>query len=531
MHWVQFLVIVAYFLLLVVVGHLSKRFSKSASDFLIAGRNMGLALVTVSVVGQWLGGMSTIGTAEKAYHSGFFPLWYNVSTATGMFLFGLTLAAVYRKHQVHTVGEMIQNLFNKKVRVISSFAFLIAFVVLSYLQLQAIGSLFSQLFGGILSYAGTFLTSLFGGGAAFFTPYNIAIIFSGIFVILYVYEGGMKSIALTNMIHIILLFSTIITVYILVMVKVGGYGNLFATLEKTTAFHEIHRSGVSPGQAVEAGKTLVAQFKNPFSMGLGTVFAWLLGGVLAGFASQASIQPVFAAKDINTAKKGAMMSAFLIAPLGVFVATMGMAVRAGFFGVLPPERAKEALPFLLMNGEFLPPWLSGLAAAGILAAILSTVAPVMFAVSTIIVKDFYHNVINPDADDKTLLKTSRRMTVAVGLAVIPMAIFIRGGILDIAYLTYGIRGAAAVVVLAGVYITHKKTGKPIITAQAANAAFISSTLGIILYVLFKPQIVQAIGLNVDKVYVALFFSVLSLIVGTWLTKNKGVTSEPVSGRC
>jgi len=523
MHWVQFFVIVAYFLLLVVVGHLSKRFSKSASDFLIAGRNMGLALVTVSVVGQWLGGMSTIGTAEKAFKSGFFPLWYNVSTATGMFLFGLTLAAVYRRYQVHTVGEMIQNLFNRKVRVVSSFAFLIAFVVLSYLQLQAIGSLFSQLFGGILTHAGQFLSTVFGGGEAFFTPFNIAIIASGVFVILYVYEGGMKSIALTNMIHIILLFTTIITVYILVMIKVGGYSNLFAVLEKQT-FLENLTAGASPEVALEAGKTLASNFKNPFSMGLGTVFAWLLGGILAGFASQASIQPVFAAKDINTAKKGAIMSAFLIAPLGVFVATMGMAVRAGFFGVLPPERAKEALPYLLMNGEFLPPWLSGLAAAGILAAILSTVAPVMFAVSTIIVKDFYHNVINPDADDKTLLKTSRRMTVAVGLAVIPMAIFIKGGILDIAYLTYGIRGAAAIVVLVGVYLTNKKTGKPIVTAQAANAAFISSTVGIILYVIFKSKITEAIGLSVDKVYIALFFSLLSLIVGTLLTKNKGVVN-------
>ena len=70
MHWVQFFVIVAYFLLLVVVGHLSKRFSKSASDFLIAGRNMGLALVTVSVVGQWLGGMSTSQQLRGCFCSG-----------------------------------------------------------------------------------------------------------------------------------------------------------------------------------------------------------------------------------------------------------------------------------------------------------------------------------------------------------------------------------------------------------------------------------------------------------------------------
>jgi len=527
MHLVQFFVIVAYFLLLVIVGYLTKKFSKSSSDFLIAGRNMGLALVTVSVVGQWLGGMSTIGTAEKAYQSGFFPLWYNVSTATGMFLFGLTLAAVYRRNQVHTVGEMIEKMFNKNVRVISSLAFLIAFVILSYLQLQAIGSLFSQLFGGILGNVGAALTSFFGGGAALFTPYNIAIIASGLFVIAYVYEGGMKSIALTNMMHIILLFTTIITVYVLVLVKVGGYGNLFETLKNVTEAQQLV-SGADPASAAAAGADLARSFKNPFSLGVGKVIAWLLGGILAGFASQASIQPVFAAKDIKTAKRGAILSAFLIAPLGIFVTTMGIAVRAGFFGALPSGNAKETLPFLLMNSDLMPEWLSGLASAGILAAILSTVAPVMFAVSTIVVKDFYHNVINPNAEDAKLLKISKRMTIIVGLSVIPMAIFIKGGILEMAYLTYGIRGAAAIVVLLGIYLINKKNGKPIITCAAANAAFISSTVGIILYVLFKTQITAVLGFGVDKVYVALFFSLVSALLVTLFTRKKGTDDVTIA---
>ncbi|TYB31103.1 MAG: sodium:solute symporter family protein [Candidatus Mcinerneyibacterium aminivorans] len=513
MHFVELGVIIGYFVLLAVVGKIMKKFvSDSSADFLIAGRNMGVVLVTVAVVGEWLGGMSTIGTSEKAFSSGFFPLWYNVSTAVGMFLFGLTIAKIYRENNVHTVGEMLEKMYNKKVRVVASLAFVVAFIILSYLQLQAIGSLVSQLFGGILRDFSAGLASFFHFNSILFSPYSIAIIISGIFVIFYVYEGGMKSIAFTNLMHIILLFSTLIVVFILVLKHVGGYSGLFETLQNQF---------VSEGQTAQKANAMVSSFKNPFSEGIGKMIAWLFGGILAGFASQASIQPIFAAKNINTAKKGAMFSAILIAPLGILVSTIGMAVRSGAIANLDKlSSPKEAFPFLLMNADFLPPWLAGLAAAGILAAILSTVAPVMFAVSTILVKDFYHLIINQDATDKQLLKMSKAMTIVVGIVSIPMAIFIRGAILEAAYITYGIRGAAAIVVILGLLLGYQKIKETWVTPKAAITAIVASTVGILIFVLNKEAITNFIGFEVDKVYVALVFSLLSIFLVTPFTKKK-----------
>lgn len=513
MQWVQMLIIIAYFVLLAVVGKITKKYAKSSSDFLIAGRNMGLTLVTVTIIGEWLGGMSTIGTSETAFQSGFFPLWYNVSTATGMFLFGLTIAATYRKHNVHTVGEMLQLYYNQQVRVVSSLAFVVAFVILSYLQLQAIGSLVSQLFGGILESVSNAMASILGVRMTLFDPYSIAIIISGIFVIFYVYEGGMKSIALTNLIHVILIFSTVITVFLVVLYKVGGYSGLFASLEH--AF-------LSEGKTAEQAAQTVASFKNPFSLGVGKMIAWLLGGVLSGFASQACIQPVFAAKDIATARKSAILSAIFIAPLGIFVSTMGMAVRSGVFGPLDVSRAKEALPFLLMGSNFLPPWLSGLAVAGILAAILSTVAPVMFAVSTILVKDFYHLIVNKEASDAHLLKMSKLLTVIVGIITIPMAIYLQGRILEAAYITYGIRGSAAIVVLLGVFWLNKKTQRTFVTPVAASAAIIAATVGILIFAINRTAIMAALKwlpFTLDQVYVAIFFTLAAILIVSPLTRK------------
>jgi SSS family solute:Na+ symporter len=474
----QLLIIVVYFVGLIAVGYVTRRLSKTSTDFLIAGRNLGLVLCTVTILGEWLGGMSTVGTAEKAYAHGFFPMWYNLSTATGMALFGFLLAKRYRESNLHTVGEMLEKLFDRRVRVITSLCFVVAFVILSYIQLQAVGGVTAQLLG---------------------LDYRLAVLVSGILVTFYVAFGGMKSIALTNLIHVLLLYSTLITVFVLTLVRMGGYAGLFAALGE------------------RLGPAEVAGLRNPFSQGLGPVLAWLLGGILAGFASQASIQPVFAARDIRTARRASYLSALFIAPVGIMVSTLGMAVRAGIAGG-PPPTVKETLPFLLMRAELLPPWLSGLAMAGIVAAILSTVAPVMFAVSTIITKDLYQAVFNAGADDRKLFRMSRIFVVLIGLLSIPLAIWLRGLILDTAYITYAIRGAAAVAVLAGIFWVRE--GRPVPPPRAIRVAMVVSTAASLAFVLFNRQITALLGFPVDKVYASIFFSLASILLITACGKRR-----------
>jgi Na+/proline symporter len=61
-----------------------------------------------------------------------------------MVLFGFLLAAMYRKSHVHTVGEMLERLYSRRTRIVTSLCFVVAFVILSCIQLQAIGSVASQ---------------------------------------------------------------------------------------------------------------------------------------------------------------------------------------------------------------------------------------------------------------------------------------------------------------------------------------------------------------------------------------------------
>src|SRR5512146_1211600 len=112
------LVIVSYFAVVVGVGVFTKRLaSRSASEYLIAGRNMGLLVCAVVVASEWLGGLSTIGVSEQAFRLGTLePILYNVATAIGMVVIGFTVASQYRRKNVHTVSEMIESIFGPTSR-------------------------------------------------------------------------------------------------------------------------------------------------------------------------------------------------------------------------------------------------------------------------------------------------------------------------------------------------------------------------------------------------------------------------------
>lgn len=461
----QLIILSAYFLILISIGIFAKSKVKTSSDYLLAGRNLGVGLCTATVLGEWLGAMSTVGTAERAFISGLSPLWYNVSTGTGMMIFSFTLATVYRKKSVHTVAEMIETLFNRSTRFYSAIGFIIAYTILAYVQVQGAGALIAASLGVSLSWG---------------------IVIAGIVITLYTTLGGLWSISLTNLIHTVLLYMVIIALFIIGLQKVGGYQGL----------HEL----LITAKGAEQTKA----FFSPIGIGIPRVISWFVGGIMGVFAAQASIQPIFAARDWKVAKKSSLLTGLMILPIGFFISTIGMIAASGRFGF--PHDAKQALPYLLMNSEFVHPVLGGLAMAGILAAILSTIAPVMFAISTIITKDIYQRFINPTVKDARLFKLSRILTLTTGIYIVPLALYMRGLILDTAYVSYAIRGVAAVVVLFGVYISSLRNNK------AALWTIIVGTVFALIASILQNRI------YIDKVYAALLSGIFIYLSGVIIMK-------------
>ncbi len=464
-------VVLVYFLFIIVVSFFTKKIAtRSSADFLVAGRNLGVITCSIVVASEWLGGMSTIGVSEKAYLLGTMqPILLNFSTAIGMIIIGFTVAYHYRKNDIHTVSEMLEKLFGSKARLYSAIAFLIAYITLSYVQIQTCASIVAPLFN--LNW------------------FN-AVLFSVIFITIYTYIGGMHALSVIGVIHLLAKFIGIGIALYIGLSKVGGLGNL---------------------QSLLAASGSPEDFYNPFSGNLSYAFNLLIGGVLGGMAAQASIQPIFSAKNALTAKRAALLSALIIAPFGIMVAILGLIGRTGlFFDKAMLVSPKMVLPALLTNPEFIHPVLGGIAIAGILAAIFSTVGPVNFAIVTIAAKDIYHGILNKGALDHNIIKASRRLVVIVCLVTFPMAYYFKGAVLDAAYISYAIRSIGAIVIIMGLY--YRKW----ISVLSVKMAFIIGTLSILFTVLGNN-----LGwFHIEETYVGVISAVVCVLMGNVITYFK-----------
>jgi len=464
-------VIAGYFLLVILFSFYTRKIaSGSTNEYLVAGKNLGVIVCSVVVAAEWLGGMSTIGVSEKAYTSGTLqPVLYNISTAVGMIIIGFTLAYHYRKNNVHTVSEMLEKLFGKEAKKVSAISFLLAYITLAYVQLQTCASVIAPLFG---------------------INWNLAVILSSVVITIYTFWGGMHAIAITGILHI--------TVMIL-----GTGIALFSGITDIGGFNELGRQLVNSGAP--------ADFYNPFGINFFDAFSLLLGGVLGGMAAQASIQPIFAAKNASTAKKAAILSAFIIAPFGIITALLGLIAKTNYFmDSSTVANAKLVLPMLLSNENFISPVLGGLALAGLLAAILSTVGPVNFAIVTIATKDIYKGFINTECNDRKLVEVARLLVILVGICSIPMAIFFKGGILEAAYVSYAIRAIGAIVIMFGIYKSDW------ISEKTVKQAFIYGTL--LVFIMIAANILEII--RIDKTYGAVFVTLLIILINKLKSEKK-----------
>ncbi len=463
------IVILAYFVFVTLISVLTKKVaSRSAADFLIAGRNLGTITCAVVVAAEWLGGMSTIGVSEKAFTTGTLqPILYNISTALGMVIIGFTVARHYREKNVHTVSEMLDSLFGKNTRTTSAVAFLIAYITLAYVQLQTCASVMAPLFG---------------------INWFWSVMIASLFITIYTYIGGMHALAITGILHVITMFTGIGIALFIGLRSVGGFGQLTTRL-------------------IDLGSP--SNLYNPFSAGFSYALNLVLGGVLGGMAGQASIQPIFAARNAATAKNAAILSAFIVAPFGIMVALLGLIAKTGlFFDTAAVTNARMILPTLLTTPAFIHPILGGLALAGVLAAILSTVGPVNFAVVTIATKDIYHGIFKKGAADAELVATARKLVLVVNVVTIPLALLMSGAILDAAYISYAIRAIGAIVIVMGLY------SKRWISAAAVKAAFTGGTLCILAATIANKQ-----GLfKVNETFIGVGSAIFFIIIGNLWTR-------------
>ncbi|MDR3210221.1 MAG: sodium:solute symporter family protein, partial [Oscillospiraceae bacterium] len=334
-----------------------------------------------------------------------------------------------------------------------------------------------------------------------FTPTVLA--FAAIFIV-YTLAGGMNAVASTNKLHLFVMYGGVILAIVFALPKIGGLSQLIPEVQKV--------------EAAEQGKHYFNLFSSENGV-RGFAVSQILASLLGACTAQAGIQPILAAKNVSSARKACIITAFVAAPFGLFTALLGIISKIMSSngklldnGVNVTD-AKLALFTLMKNVH---PIIGGLVLSAILAAILSTVSPIILSSGTMITKDLYQRVFRPNATDAQVLKMSRITTALAGVlcALGAIALVNASEVLEIVKAAYSLRGALFVVVLFGIY--WKKASE-----KGACVSMVLTGITAIFWKAYKlTQGVYPISDKIEDTYAAVAVALVATLLFSYVFPKK-----------
>ena len=364
---IPLIIVILYIFILLGVSWYSTKLSKNggAEGFLLAGRGLPTTVVAVMVAGIAVGGASTVGVAESAYTKGISAGMYNAAWAAGAAFAGLVVAKKFRKMTITTVPELLGNCYGKSGKLLGVVGQLVIQIVITSLQYIAGASILNALLPNIFSFKIGMITT--------------ALVFVGITLI-----GGYWAAGLSNIINVIVIYIGLVLGAVAAVHNVGGMSNIVLKLNPNTPWF------------------------NPIAgVGGAIVLAWFVVMITQSMSNQAVVQVSFAAKNGNTARRGYILGALFILPVGFIAALYGIVAAVEFPGL---PNAAMALPKVVMS---LNPFIAGITLSGLWAADVSTAVGLLLGSATLVINDVVKVYVKTDLTEKQELIYSRVTILAI----------------------------------------------------------------------------------------------------------------------
>ena len=386
---IDWLFIVLYLAVIAGVSVWSIRKSKaSPSDYFLANRNLGWFVIGASILASNVGSEHIVGLAGTAASSGLVMGHYELHSWIILTL-GWVFVPFYMRSMVYTMPEFLERRFNAKSRILLS-----VIQLLSYIITKASVTIFA---------AATVIT-IFFPSVDFWTAAIILVIITGVYTVF----GGLHAVMYTEAIQAVVLLAGSAVLMFYGLHEVGGWNSLM---------HSIPKEKLS----------MFPPLSDPNFPWAGILFASPIVGVWYWCTDQHIVQRCLAGRDEKQARRGTILAAYLkLLPFFIFLIPGLIAYSLSQQGKLHLTDANQAFPTLVR--DLLPTGLRGLLAGGLLAALMSSLASVYNACSTLFTMDIYQKI-KPAASNKELVKVGRITTaivVVLGMIWIPLMSKISG---------------------------------------------------------------------------------------------------------
>jgi solute:Na+ symporter, SSS family len=485
---VDWIFVILYLLIIAAISVWSIRKSKeSASDYFLANRNLGWFVIGASILASNVGSEHIVGLAGSAARSGTVLGHYELHSYIVLIL-GWVFVPFYMRSMVYTMPEFLERRYNPQARRLLSIIQLLSYVITK---------------ASVTIFAGALVFNQFMG-VDFWTGAIILVVVTGVYTVM----GGLHAVMYTEAIQaIVLLFGSAILLFF-GLKEVGGWHALITALPKEKL-------------------NMFPPLSDPEYPWLGILIASPIVGLWYWCTDQHIVQRCLAGKNEQEARRGTIFAAYLkLLPFFIFLIPGLIAYVLHAQGKLQMDDTNSAFPTMVK--AIMPIGLRGLLAGGLLAALMSSLASVYNACSTLYTMDIYKKS-HPDATEKQLVRVGRIATcivVLLGMAWIPMMGRIPGSLYDYlqsvqSYLAPPI----AAVFLFGVFFKR-------LNAKGAYAAMVTGfILGLAKLTLqlfknnFSPDNLLYKFASINFLYFCIYLFLFSILILVVVSLNSPAPSE------
>ena len=437
--WIDWLMIGGYFGLLagVVVFTMMRKKIQNGEDLFLGGRSVGWLAIGASIFAANIGSEHLIGLAGSGAAAGLSQSHWEFHSWV-LVMMSWVFLPFYYKSGVSTMPEFLERRFGAKARWILSLVSLAAYVLTKISVTVFAGALFFEVMMPEvqITIGSTVITSFWIGAIA-------TVILAGVYSSI----GGLSAVVYTDLVQTGIILAGTLSVTAFALHHLGHSGVVLG--DGSTA------ASVGDGWAV-LKQTIkatdnVEQFGLWHSLShkafpwLGVVVASATIGVWYWCTDQFIIQRTLAAKNLTNARRGAIWGGALkLCPVFLFlvpgmlgfalwhnnVTVNGTPFQELMYKVVDGAKVidgDKVFPTLVQN--LLPVGFRGLVVAGMIAALMSSLASLFNSVSTLFTVDVYQKL-KPDTPARKLVTIGRTTTVVMtilGLLWLPIMKAIAGG--------------------------------------------------------------------------------------------------------
>src|SRR5260221_13744309 len=407
LQWIDYLMMIIYFGFVLGIGFMLKRFMRTSSEFLTAGRSIpawvaGLAFLSANLGAQEVIGMAASGAKYGIATSHFY--WLGAIPA--MVFLCIFMMPFYYGSKAHSVPDYLLLRFDKKTRSLNAITFAVMTIMSSGISMYAMALLIQTLH--------IFDTPFQMLGLPNTWVFHVSIIISALIVLGYTFLGGVTSAIYNEVLQFFLIVAGFAPLVFLGLKNVGGWSGLKAKL---------------PSAFVHTWSGMGSPHNNPlgvewFSLVMGLGFVLSFGYWCTDFLV---VQRAMAADSMAAARRTPLIAAFPKMMFPFLVVLPGLIALSVHGGVIPVKlyagtstAVLDALgrpqldyaltvPALLLR--YFPTGMLGLGLTALLASFMSGMAGNVTAFNTVWTYDIYQAYLRPRASDAHYLRVGRMATI------------------------------------------------------------------------------------------------------------------------